>query len=62
MAFGGIITLFVGLTVGVVLVGSVVLPTINNTGTSGWDSSVTTFFKTLLPIVVVSSLILIVLQ
>ena len=62
MAFGGIITLFVGLTVGVVLVGSVVLPTINNTGTSGWDSSVVTFFKTLLPIVVVSSLILIVLQ
>ena len=62
MAFGGIITLFVGLTVGVVLVGSVVLPTINNTGTGGWDSSVVTFFKTLLPIVVVSSLILIVLQ
>ena len=62
MAFGGIITLFVGLTVGVVLVGSVVLPSIYNTGTSGWSTAVVTFFQTLLPIVVVASLILIVLQ
>lgn len=62
MAFGGIVTLFVGLTIAVVLVGQVVIPTIYNTSTSGWDSAVVTFFQTLLPIVVVAALLLIVLQ
>lgn len=62
MAFDGIITLFVGLTVAVVLVGAVVIPTVYNTNTSGWDSAVITFFTILLPIVVVASLLLIVLR
>jgi hypothetical protein len=62
MAFGGIITLFVGLTIGVVLVGDVVLRTIYDTNTSGFSSPVITFFQTLLPIVIVAGLILIVLQ
>jgi len=62
MAFDGIITLFVGLTIAVVLVGSVVLPTIYNTSTAGWNSAVITFFTLLLPIVVVAALLLIVLR
>jgi hypothetical protein len=62
MAFDGIITLFVGLTVAVVLVGSVVIPVVYNTNTSGWDNSVITFFTILLPIVIVAALLLIVLR
>lgn len=62
MAFDGIITLFVGLTIAVVLVGSVVLPTIYNTNTTGWQTAVITFFMLLLPIVVVAALLLIVLR
>jgi hypothetical protein len=62
MAFDGIIMLFVGLTVAVVLVGSVVIPTIYGVNTSGWDSAVVTFFTVLLPIVVVAALLLIVLR
>jgi hypothetical protein len=62
MAFDGIITLFVGLTVAVVLVGSVVIPTIYSTNQSGWAPSVVTFFTILLPIVVVAALLLIVLR
>lgn len=62
MAFGGIITLFVGLTVAIVLVGAVVVPTILGTNTTGWDPAVKTFFTVLLPIVVVAALLLIVLR
>ena len=62
MAFDGIIGLFVGLTVAIILVGSVVMPTIMNTSTAGWNSAVTTFFTVLLPIVVVAALLLIVLM
>jgi hypothetical protein len=62
MPFDGIITLFVGLTIAVVLVGSVVLPTIYATNTSGWQTAVITFFTLLLPIVVVAALLLIVLR
>jgi hypothetical protein len=50
------------LTIAVVLVGSVVLKTIYDTNTSGWDAAVKTFFTTLLPIVVVAALLLIILQ
>jgi len=62
MAFGGIITMFVGLTVAVVLVGSVVLTTIYNTSTVGWGSAVITFFTILLPICVVAALILMIIR
>jgi len=62
MAFGGIITMFVGLTVAVVLVGSVVLSTIYATNTSGWGSAVITFFTILLPICVVAALILMIIR
>ncbi len=62
MAFEGIILLFVGLTIAVVLVSSVVLPEIYNANTSGWNSSVITFFQTLLPIVIVAALLVMVLR
>ncbi len=62
MAFGGVITLFVGLTIAIVLVGEVVIPTIYNTSTAGWDTAVVTFYQVLLPIVVVAALLLIVLR
>jgi hypothetical protein len=62
MAFDGIIMLFVGLTIAVVLVGSVVMPIIYGTDTTGWDTAVITFFTVLLPIVVVAALLLIVLR
>ena len=62
MAFGGIIMLFVGLTVAIVLVGSVVIPVIYNTSTTGWNSAVVTFYTVLLPIVTVAALLLIVIR
>ena len=62
MAFGGVITLFVGLTIAIVLVGEVVIPTIYSTNTTTWDSAVVTFYTVLLPIVVVAALLLIVLR
>jgi len=62
MAFGGVITLFVGLTIAIVLVGEVVIPTIYDTNTSLWDTAVVTFYTVLLPIVVVAALLLIVLR
>lgn len=62
MAFGGIITLFVGLTVAIVLVGSVVIPIVYSTNTGGWDPAVTTFYTVLLPIVIVAALLLLVLR
>jgi len=62
MAFGGIITLFVGLTVAVVLVGSVVIPIVYSTNVSGWDPAVKTFYMVLLPIVIVAALLLLVLR
>ena len=62
MAFGGIITLFVGLTVAIVLVGSVVIPIVYSTNTSAWDPAVQTFYTVLLPIVIVAALLLLVLR
>lgn len=62
MPFGGIVTLFVGLTIAIVLVGDVVMTTIYNVNTSGWGTPVITFFQTLLPIVVVAALLLLVLR
>ena len=62
MAFTGIITLFVGLTIAIVLVGDVVLSTIYSTNTTGWSTAVVTFFTVLLPIVVVAALLLIILR
>jgi len=54
--FIGIINLFVGMTIAVILVASVVLPQIATANQSGWDSSTIAIWG-ILGVVVVASLI-----
>jgi len=45
--FAGIIILFVGITIAVILVANVVLPTVSEANKTGWDSGTTAIWGVL---------------
>lgn len=61
--FSNIVYLFVGLTLAIILVANVVIPTIVGTNTSGWTSYTgLTQIWGILPLVIVAGLLLMVLN
>jgi len=59
--FTAIITTFVGLTIAIVLVTSVVLPQVFNANTSGWDAASVAMWG-IVPIVIIAGVILYILR
>jgi hypothetical protein len=57
--FAGIIVLFVGITIAVVLVGNVVIPTLYNSRNSSWQAGTLAIWD-VLPIALVAVLLLMV--
>ena len=55
--FAGILTLFVGLTIAIILVANVVMPTITGANKTGWDTGTTALWS-ILGLGVVASLIM----
>jgi len=55
--FAGIIAVFVGLTLAIILAANVVIPTVTNANTSGWPYGATAMWG-ILPLVIIAGILL----